>query len=169
MFSSKLMMKALSPRLMNKAVKVFDNAMLVVVGAAWTAALLLLLFTIYTVNATVKERRALLEAEASEPIVPNIVAKSPDTGEIQPIVGRLQKRFPEISFVLGNDRSLTVASGDGAKFRLWLTVLSYIDTVSPQYRWSMREFCVGMKCGANTPMRAILTAEKITFSVPKAK
>lgn len=166
---SGLLAKALAPRLASKVVKGFDNAMLVVVGVAWTVALLMLLFAAYTVNATVKERRELLAAEASEPVVPVVNGKAPDISEMQPIVGRLQKRFSEISFVLGNDRSLTVSSGDGAKFRLWLTVLSYIDTVSPQYRWSMREFCVGMKCGSNTPMRAVLTAEKITFSVPAAK
>lgn len=167
--SGNLFAKALAPRLISKALKAFDNAMLIVVAAAWSAALLMLLFAAYTVNNAVKERRELLAAEASEPVVPVVNGKAPDISEMQPIVGRLQKRFSEISFVLGNDRSLTVSSGDGAKFRLWLTVLSYIDTVSPQYRWSMREFCVGMKCGSNTPMRAVLTAEKITFSVPAAK
>ncbi len=159
-----LFSKLLSPSLVGKALKTFDGATTVIVSVSWSGAVVLMLFALYTLNLSVTAKKQAVEAAAMEPSLPRIVTRPPEASEMKPIVERLQKRFPEIGFSLAADQSLTVTAVDGARFRTWLTVLSYIDTISPQYRWQLKDFCVGVQCAATTPMKAILTAQKITFS-----
>jgi hypothetical protein len=161
--------KAFSARVMTHALQAFDRAMMVVVAVCWGGAILVMVFALYTLNLSMAAKHDAIEAAASEPSVPQVVTTFPETTELQPLLERLQKRFPDITFVLGGDKTLTVTAVDGSKFRLWLTVLGYIDTVIPQYRWTMKEFCVGMQCGNAAPMKAVLTAEKITFTLPDAE
>ncbi len=161
--------KSFAPSLMGRAVRAFDSATMVVVSVCWGGAILVLLFTIYTINLTMTAKRESLEAAAKEPNLPKIVNKKPVKDELKPFLTRLQRLFPEISFVLGRDQTLIVMTSDAGNFRLWLTVLSYIDTMSPQYRWGMKEFCVGMACDKGIPMKAVLTAEKISFSATEEK
>ncbi len=156
--------KVLNPALINRALRTFDKATMVVVSATWGGAVLLMLFALYTVNLSVSAKKQVVEAAAREPSLPKIVTRKPESSEMNPLLERLQKRFPEITFNLSNDLSLTVSAVDGARFRTWLTVLSYIDTISPQFRWEMKEFCVGVQCKASVPMRAILAPKKITFT-----
>lgn len=150
----------------SKAVQSFDKATMVIVSACWGGAIVVMLFALYTISLSVTAKKQALEAAAMEPSLPRMVTRPPEAGEIKPIVERMQKRFPDINFLLGSDLALTVTAIEGAKFRTWLTVLSYIDTVSPQYRWQIKEFCVGGICPNSTPMKAVLTAQKITFTVP---
>lgn len=159
--------KIMNPALIAQALRTFDQATTIIVSVSWGGALILMLFALYTVNLSVTAKHGVYEAAAKEPGLPIIMTRRPESAEMAPLLERLQKRFPEINFLLANDQSLTVSAVDGSKFRTWLTVLSYIDTISPQYRWQIKDFCVGAACKAATPMRAVLTAQKITFTVPR--
>lgn len=160
--------KAFVPGIMARAVHTFDRAMVFVVLTCWGAALLVMAGALYTLHMSMIAKKEALEALAQEPGLPKIVTKAPTLKELEPLIDRMKKLFPEISFVMPRgDSTLTVTASSPNHFRLWLTVLSYIDTISPQYRWSLKEFCVGSRCDRTTPMRAILTAEKISFSAPE--
>ncbi len=161
--------KALSPRFMNKALETLDRASMIVVALCWGGALAFSALAVYTINSAVVARNEATRVAASEPLLPKITKKPPDIKDVQPLIDRLQKRFPEINFSLSSDKSLTVSSTDGAKFRQWLTVLGYIDTALPQYRWAIKEFCVGGACGGSVLMKSTLTAEKLTFSFPEVE
>lgn len=156
--------RAFSPKLVHKAIQTFDKATIVIVASCWGGAILIMLFALYTINMSVNAKKQVIEAAAAEPSLPQLVSRPPELNELKPISDRLQKRFPDITFSLGNDKTLTITAIQGAKFRTWLTVLSYIDTISPQYRWQIKEFCVGAKCGSSIPMKAVLVAQKISFS-----
>lgn len=161
--------RTFTPRILSKAMHTFDKATIVIVSSCWGGAILIMLFALYTLNLSVNAKRQAIEAAASEPSLPKLVSRAPELSELKPLVERLQKRFSDISFSLGNDKMLTVAAQQGAQFRTWLTVLSYIDTISPQYRWEIKEFCVGVRCSSSMPMRAILRAQKISFSSDSAQ
>lgn len=161
--------KAFTPRFVSKAIDTFDKASAVIVGVCWGGALLIVLFAMYTVQLSVEAKKDTVEAMAMQPSLPKMRKKSPKVAEIQPIVDRLQRRFPSLVFNLGRDLSLTVTATDGNMFRNWLTVLSYIDTISPQYSWEIMKFCVGMRCPGSVPMRAILAAKKVSFTIPRSK
>lgn len=158
--------KVFSARLLSKVIRTFDNATMVIVSACWGGAIMLMLFALYTVNLSVNAKRQVVEAAAMEPSLPKMVTRSPESKEMKPIIERLQKRFPDINFTLANDQSLTVYTSDGSKFRAWMTVVSYIDTISPQYRWQIKSLCVGGACAGSIPMKAVLTAQKISFTAP---
>jgi len=160
--------KAFTPTMIKRAVTSFDKATIVIVSGCWGGALLVMLFALYTINLSVTAKRQAIEAAATEPSLPRMVTRAPEASEMKPIVERMQKRFPEIKFALGGEQSLTVTALEGSHFRTWLTVLSYIDTISPQYRWQIKELCVGGSCAGATPMKAILLAQKISFSAPSA-
>lgn len=158
--------KMFAPAMLGKAIQSFDKATMLIVSACWGGAIVVMLFALYTISLSVTAKKQALEAAAMEPSLPRMVTRPPEAAEIKPIVERMQKRFSDITFTLGSDQTLTVTAVEGSKFRTWLTVLSYIDTVSPQYRWQIKEFCVGGICPSSIPMKAVLTAQKITFSVP---
>jgi hypothetical protein len=161
--------KVFNPHLMNKVMQTFDSITIVVVASCWGAAAIIIILALYTVHLSVSTKRDVIEAAAKEPALPQLVMRPPEATEMGPIVERLQRRFPDITFALSNDKSLTVSAVDGSKFRTWLTVLSYIDTISPQYRWQIKDLCVGMQCPSGTPMRSVLIARKITFSATPVK
>jgi len=158
--------KVFAPTVVSKALQSFDKATILIVSACWGGALLVMCFALYTISLSVTARTQAIEAAALEPSLPRMVSRPPEPAEIKPIVDRMQKRFPEIKFTLGSDKALTITATDGANFRTWLTVLSYIDTVSPQYRWEIKDLCVGGSCSGGQPMKASLIAKKITFSAP---
>ncbi len=160
--------KAFGAKVMERALQAFDRATMVVVISCWVGAISVMAFALYTVTLSTKAKQEALVAAATEPGLPKVTSTALESAELQPIVDRLQKRFPEISFSTSRERTLTVTANDVNSFRLWLTVLSYIDTVTPQYRWTIKEFCVGSRCEKNTPMRAVLGAEKVTFATPAA-
>lgn len=159
--------KAFAPRFVDHALRTFDKATMVVVLASWSIAVVAMAFALYTVNLSVVAKREVAAAAAAEPSLPREIITALSDKELQPILEKLRRNFSDITFSVSGT-TLNVSTADVGSFRLWLTVLGYIDTMSPQYRWRMNEFCVGMKCGNNTPMRASLTAEKITFAQPDA-
>lgn len=167
-FDFKPVVKSLSPKFVARAVHTFDRATTIVVGACWGAALVMMAFALYAVILSASTRRAAETAAAAEPVLPRIVRKSIDAHDAQPLVDRLQHRFPGITFSLANDQAMIVSTSDGSKFREWVTVLGYIDTISPKFRWTMKEFCVG-KCGTGSLMHAVLVGERVTFETPQTE
>jgi len=150
---------------MGVAAKTFDRATTIVVGVCWGAAIIMMAFAVYIVSLSASTRRASETAAAAEPILPKIVKKPIDAQDALPLTDRLQHRFPGITFSLGPDQSLSVSTNDGSKFREWVTVLGYIDTISPKYRWTIKELCAG-KCQGNTLMHALLVGEHVSFEAP---
>jgi hypothetical protein len=163
---TKAMMKALKLRFAAKAIHTFDRATMIVVGACWGAAILMVLFALYAVILSASTRRAAEAASASEPVLPKTIHKPIEPRETLPLVERLKHRFSSISITLNGDQSVTLTANDGSKFREWLMAMSYTDVMSPQYRWTIKEFCAG-KCSGGVLMRAVLTGEKISFEAPE--
>jgi hypothetical protein len=161
-----ILLRVLSPRIAAKAVQAFDRATIVVVATCWAAAAVVLAATIYTVMASASARRADDQALAQEPLLPKIVHNNIENKNIQVLVDRMQHRYNTITFSAQANR-LRISSTDGTKFRDWLMALSYIDTISPEYHWTIQDFCVG-KCKGDI-MSATLAAEKITFTAPDDK
>ena len=87
---------------------------------------------------------------------------------MQSIVDALQRQFPDIKIDLkpGQGQALTIKSDEGAKFHQWITALSYVDTMAPQFRWTLREFCTGACGNGQGLMVAVLSGQKIVMAVP---
>lgn len=162
---SRAFLKALSPQMMVRTIQTFDRATTIIVSACWAAAILMMAGAIYTLSLSVSTRREAEVAQAVEPNLPKIVHTNMDAKMAQAVVDRMQRRFPDITFA-PRAANIMVSATDGAKFRSWLTALSYIDTVSPEFRWSIQEFCVG-KCTGNELMKTTLAGERVTFQTPQ--
>lgn len=163
---TKALMKALKARIATKAMQTFDRSTVIVVGACWGVAILMMLFAVYAVILSASTRRAAETAAASEPILPKAVHKPINAHDAQSLVDRLKRLYPDLTITLNNDGSVNMSTNDGPKFREWLIAVSYIDVMAPQFRWAIREFCVG-KCSGAGLMHAVLTGEKISFEAPQ--
>ncbi|MDP9126781.1 MAG: hypothetical protein M3N08_00785 [Pseudomonadota bacterium] len=163
---SKLLLKSLSPKMMSKAIAAFDRATVVVVSACWGAALAMMGIAVYTLVLSISARHATDTVMATEPTLPKVVHKPMDLKQIQAVFDRMGRRFPDITFSV-HGQGLGVTSANGAKFHQWLTALSYVDTISPEYHWSIEEFCVG-ECVNAELMHAVLKGDRINFEAPAA-
>lgn len=163
---TKTILKALSPKIVSKIAAAFDHSTLLLAGAAWLVLIAVMSLTIYTMHLAVAARRDATAEMAAEPHLPKTIRNGLDAKEVQTLIDRMKRLYPELEFAQATGKTLTIATNDGGRFREWLTAISYIDAATPQYHWSLQEFCVG-KCGGKDLMRAALSGEKISYEAPK--
>lgn len=167
MFERQGILKSLTPRMIQRSVQSFDRNTGIVVSSFWVAALVAILLALYSLTLVAGAKKDIATAEVLEPSLPKMVVSPVEIGEVKTIVDRMQRLYPELTWTQATDASLTISANEGSRFRAWLTALSYIDTISPQYRWEIRDLCVGTKCpNSMTVMKAVLIAKKITYTKP---
>jgi hypothetical protein len=164
---AKFIFKVLSPRIVAKAMATLDKSTAVIVSACWLAALVTLILAVFAVHGAVSAKKEAADAATVEPVLPQAVNAPMNVREIQPIVDRLQRQFPDVKIDLGPNQALVVKCNDGSKFHQWITALGYIDTMAPQYRWALGDFCVGV-CQGDL-MKATVSGHRVTFSLPQPK
>lgn len=159
-------MRFFSPRIIAKAVSSLDKSMALVVSACWMAALVMLVLAAFSVHGAVSAKQEADKALVAEPVLPKISSAAISAREMQVLLGRVQSQFPEVKFNIGANQLVSVTCDDGNKFHQWISALSYIDTMAPQYKWTLKEFCVGA-CGTNNLMKAVVLGQKMVFSLPQ--
>lgn len=160
-----ILVKVLSPRLIVKAMATIDKATATVVLSCWCAALLVFGFTVAAVHQAVSAKREAVDAAVAEPVLPVETTSVLNARDGEMILERLQHQFPDIKIEVDNSQAITIKATEGAKFHQWVSAISYIDTMEPQFRWSLFEFCVG-HCGSDI-MKAVITGKKVVFSLPQ--
>ncbi len=164
--NNKLMLKIFSPRIVAKAVMAMDKSTAVIISAFWLAALVTLILAVFAVHGAVSSKKEAADAKVAEPVLPVISNTSLSPVDIQKIMDRMQHQFPDVKFDTGANQTIIIRSNDGSKFHQWITALSYVDTMEPQYRWMINDFCVGT-CGNQDMMKATVTGHKVVFSLPQ--
>ena len=160
------LIRALSPALIAKAILTFDRLTLLIVSICWATTIAVIIFTLFTINLSVSAQKAAEEALATEPTLPKINHSSVGGKELQTMIDRLQRRYPDISIAWQNN-VLTVAAPNGGLYHQWLTAIGQIDTLYPQFHWAIKGFCVGKDCGGQSLMSVDLVGEKISFEMPQ--
>lgn len=163
---NKFLLKFLSPRLIAKAVTALDKSTSVIISTCWLAAFVILILAVFSVHSAVSAKREADAAQVAEPILPKVSNNPITPHDGQQILDRLQHQFPDIKFEMSSGEAIVVKSEDGAKFHQWITALSYIDAMAPEFRWTLRDFCVGA-CAGQDIMKATVVAQKATFSLPQ--
>jgi hypothetical protein len=125
-----------------------------------------MIFAIYTLSLVSNSHKNEATALAVEPALPVITHEQIERSVFYGLVDRIKKRYPDLTISVSN-QTLKISSLDGTKFRQWLMALSYIEAISPEYQWTIQDFCVG-KC-KNGIMNAALSAERISFKAPADK
>ena len=157
--------KAISPRMLAKVIRGFDRATLAIVGLSWSATIVIMVMALYTINLSAAARRDAEAAMAVEPILP-IVSHGPVGGkDLQLLIERLQKRYPEVTVTWVNN-ALAIGGSSGAVFKQWLTAIGQVDTLYPQFRWRIQGLCVGKACGGQSIMAIELVGERVAFEMP---
>lgn len=162
--NSKFLVKVFSPRVLSQAVTALDKSTGLVVSACWLAALVMMILAVLAVHAAVSAKKDAVAAMAAEPLVPKEAHSDIPPRDLQIITERLQHQFVDIKVDLSATGTITFRTQDGSKFHQWITALSYIDTMAPQYRWTLKGLCVG-SCSNQDLMKAEISGQKMTFTV----
>ncbi|MDX9690147.1 MAG: hypothetical protein RBT70_06745 [Alphaproteobacteria bacterium] len=159
--------KILSPAILTRAVRSFDKTVTLFVSVGWGAVIVVWILAIYTIHLSVTARSQLAEASAKEPSLPIIEKTSVPARQIEKVMERLKKKFPDVTVSAARDSSVNIIGTEGSRFKSWMYALSYIEIISPEYYWEIKEMCVGAHCGANSLMKVVLTPQKIIFKAPE--
>ncbi len=167
---AKLFVRAFSPQRISTALRTLDKSTGLIVGICWLAAFAMIVLTAFSVRGTVLAKNEATKVLVAEPILPDSKTVPIAAVELQKIVDRLKRQFPDIKIeqkqTVKIGQMIEVKCDDGARFHEWITALSYIDTMAPQFRWTLREFCVGA-CSNRQLMSAIVTGQKTLLSAPR--
>jgi hypothetical protein len=156
-----------SQELLMKALKSLDRAAIAMITAAWLGALCMMGLALYTVTKAHQTQQKTETAAALEPAVPIIQKSIMPRPELEKLAVRLRGRYEKLIFNALPENALEIASSEPNSFQDWLASLSYLDTIAPQARWSIKDFCVGTECGGSALMRAVVSGERINFKIPE--
>jgi hypothetical protein len=157
----------LTTDLLAKTLRALDRTAMVMIIVSWSAAILMMGVALYTVSSAHHARQEADEAAAIEPLVPVIKRAALARKEMDGFVDRLRSRYKTVSINASPDNALEISGTDPNNFLDWLSALSYLDTIAPQMRWTIRDLCVGNECGGSALMRAAIIAERVTFQAPQ--
>lgn len=166
MLSTKVILKALSPRMLAKIVRGFDRATMLIISVCWAVTITIMLFALYTINQSVEAKKEAEAALATEPVLPTIRRGPVGGKELQTMIDRLQHRYPEIT-VNWQNNMLVLAGANGGVYRQWLNAIGQVDTLYPQFHWKISGLCVGKNCNGQNIMTVELTGEKISIEMPQ--
>ena len=163
-----VLLKSLSPGMLTKALRTFDRVTLLIVSISWTITIVVMLFAIYTINLSSAAQKAAEEALVTEPTLPKIVQSGVGGKELKTMVDGLQHRYPDVT-VNWESGVLTLIGKDGSHYRSWLMAIGQIDTLYPQFHWTIRGFCVGTGCNSPNLMSVDLVGSQFAFEKPQVE
>ncbi|MEJ0062480.1 MAG: hypothetical protein WDO70_04595 [Alphaproteobacteria bacterium] len=155
----------LSPLLIAKVLRSLDRTAMVMMIVAWSAAMGMMGIAIYTVKTAGRTSQQAEAAAALEPVVPTMQRTALPRADLEKLADRLASRYRGVSFVATPDNTLDIANSEPNNFMDWLASLSYLDTIAPEARWTIRDLCIGSECG-QALMRARIVGERVTFKAP---
>ncbi len=155
----------LSAGLMTRAMKTFDRASAFIVLTVWGAALAFSALAYVGVEQTIKARQNLAEAEAALPVLPTIAQDPVPAPTLQQLADRLKKRLGEKVTLTPTGSQLRISATLPESYNAWLSAISYVDTISADTQWSIKQFCVGLECKDGL-MNVTLDAQKVSFTAP---
>lgn len=152
--------------IMEKALATLDKSAMIIIGVLWSVAIVAMVLAFMAVKQANELKVKAETARSLEPILPQITRAPLSKEQYEPLVARLKKQFPTLSFETTNKPTLRVFSNQGEDFMTWLNAVSYTDSIVPSIRWSISFFCVGMECSDDKVMQAELAAETINITQP---
>jgi hypothetical protein len=162
----KVLLKVFSPAMLARAARSFDRHALMIIGASWAATIVVMFFALYTINLSVEAKKEAEAAIATEPSLP-IINHLPVGGrDLQVMIDRLQRRYPEVSITWQNN-TLSIAGVNGGVYHQWLMAIGQVDTLYPQFHWKIKGLCVGKVCGGQHIMTVDLVGDRIAFEMPQ--
>lgn len=159
----------LSSTIFEKAVQTIDKSALVIVGVSWLVAFAALGMAFLSVREAAALKVKVETAKALEPALPKISRALLNKDQYQPMIDRLKKQFPTISFDITAKPSLRIYTNKSEEFMNWINAVSYTDSMVSAVRWTLTSMCVGAECPGEFVMSAELVAEMITITNPETK
>jgi hypothetical protein len=151
---------------MSKALRTFDRLTLAILLISWTTTLVVMGLALYTSKQAAAAHTASETALVAEPVLPQVVPSGVGGKELQTMLDRMQRHFPDLGIVWQNN-VLQVNGKDASRFHLWMIAIGQIDTLYPQFHWSVQGMCVGKLCPGDNLMSIGLVGQKFAFEMPQ--
>lgn len=158
----------LTTTLVSRAVATFDRASGFIVLTVWGAALAFMALAYIGVQQTIKARNQLVEAEASQPVLPTIAQTPVATSSLQQIADRMKKQLGDKVTVTPAGSQLKITAAKPDNYNYWLSAISYVDSASADTLWTIKDFCVGTEC-KDALMSVTLNAQTVSFTTPSSE
>lgn len=161
--------KYFSSSIFEKAIQTLDKSALIIISISWLVAFLAMGMAFLGAREAAALRVKVETAKALEPAVPKISRTLLNKDQYLPLLERLKKQFPGISFDITPKPSLRIYTNKSEEFMNWINAVSYTDSMVSAVRWSLASMCVGTECPGEFVMSAELVAEMITITSPEVK
>lgn len=159
------LMKALSPKVFGRIMMTFDKMTLLIVSICWAMTALVMMFALYTVHLTVEVKKSVDAALATEPKLPEMRQTGVGGKELTALLESLKQQYPDIKVIWKNN-NLTLSGTSGNQYHQWLLAIGQVDTLYPQFHWSINGLCIGKECGDQNLMLVTLSGRMISLEMP---
>ena len=99
--------------------------------------------------------------------MPRITRNPLSKEQYDPLLARIKKQFPGLTYEITGKPSLRIISNSGEMFNIWLNAIGYTDGMLPSVRWNLVMFCAGSECPGEGLMQAELVAENVSITQPE--
>lgn len=129
-----------------QAVRTFDRASGIVVLIVWGAAIILMGLAYLSVQQTLHARQQIAQAQADQPSLPQFHEQPVDGQLLDTMTQKLIKRYGGKLTVTGSGGEIRMSGATADAYQSFLSAIAYLDTVTPDVSWKIKDFCVGSEC-----------------------
>lgn len=140
------------------------NTILIIAGIAWAAAGALGLYTTVQIQEMTELRAELQEAEALEPVVPEISNVSVSSNEVQQLVDRMENIYGGLE-IKASGSKVNIAANSTVVYGQFREAIGHVQSGGSGWRVRLENLCVGRECSQD-PLRAVLSVNKVTVVPP---
>lgn len=158
-------MKDLDQFLDNLPQRAGKNA-LIIAAVMWFIAACSLFLLFHDAKSLKDIQKHLSLAEANRITVPQMTYTPADPVALKPLVEKLRKIYPSLTFELQNGGMIGVKALTTRDFSAWRSAISDLAYGSPGWRVSVKKLCTGRGC-VNEPLQASLVVQDVTIQIPE--
>ena len=157
-------MKDLDQFLDNLPLRAGKNA-LIIAAAMWFLAACAL-FLLFHNTLTLKDiQKQMSLAEGTQITVPQIAYGAVDLNLLKPIVEKLKKIYPSLTFDIQSDSTVTIKGTTTRDFPAWRAAIGDLAYGAPGWKLSVKKFCTGNGC-LQAPLLAVISVQNVDIRMP---
>jgi hypothetical protein len=140
------------------------QSMLIAGGIAWLAAGITGVYTVVKTQELTKLRTELQEAEAINPVVPNVSNVPVSTAEITAFAEKLDKFYKNLG-IKGQGSTITISGAQTLFFGEFREAVGHVLNGGQGWRVEIEKLCIGRECD-KMPLSATLKINKVSVTNP---
>lgn len=139
---------------------------LIIAAVMWVVAAGALFLLFHDAKSLKDIQKQLSLAEANRITVPQLSYRPVDPAILKPIVEKLKKVYPSLTFELQNEGMIGVKALTTRDFPAWRSAIGDLAFGSPGWKLSVKKLCTGRGC-ASEPLQASIAVQEVMIQAPE--